>query len=672
MSARDDIPTTGARSLGTSPSDSTPPETRPVEITATVPTGPPPAWAVLQRHLFDELDGAWRLFSDRYTEPDGRLRFSGTIPDRDGADDFYEAFFNWPALYRLGGADDLLPAVKRHWEGVTAQLTELGLYRNEFERGYDWFHQGEALLMFYGICAADPTDQRFRERARRFAEQYLPGSTTGNYDPATRTLRSPHNGSDGPRPGLGPQWDDRFGHEQRGMRPYGLPLRDVPGITSWEDLADEDNAVRMGHAMRDRLGRGDTAVDLAATALVVNAWLYDHDPRLADWVLEYVDAWRERAAAAGVMPDNVGPSGKVGEDHGGRWYGGHYGWTWPHGVHSIGAATLVGAISAGMLGRADARLDLARRPLDQVWEQRRTAMPYDTGATRRPGWAHALGLGEGRTVNALPTRVGPEGWFDHQPAQVAYWTWLWWFGMCDEDRARLDRVREHSGYDWREVHAFRDKEEAGHEAPWLAYLDGDNPDYPERALRMALAQVAHRTALMTAEATDTDDLDLHKWQRVNPVVTEVLTQLTTGAPQTLYNGGLPLARVRYDDLDAARPGLPRDVAALVEHLDAVGTTVQLVNLSAVHTRRLRLLAGGFGEHLITEAHWTGGGEHCPGDSHDHHLPAGPETEHSAPVDDNGLHIVLPPGRRIRLRLDMRLNARPFAHHTSPTTFRRTR
>ncbi|MFU0243342.1 hypothetical protein ACKI1J_47645, partial [Streptomyces scabiei] len=215
------------------------------------------------------------------------------------------------------------------------------------------------------------------------------------------------------------------------MRPYGLPLRDVPGITAWDDLADEDNAVRMGHAMRDRLGRGDTAVDLAATALVVNAWLYDHDPRLADWVLEYVDAWRERAAAAGAMPDNVGPSGKVGEDHGGRWYGGHYGWTWPHGVHSIGAATLVGAISAGMLGRADARLDLARRPLDQVWEQRRTAMPYDTGATRRPGWAPALGLGEGRTVNALPTRVGPDGWFDHQPAQVAYWTWLWWFGMRD-------------------------------------------------------------------------------------------------------------------------------------------------------------------------------------------------------------------------------------------------
>jgi hypothetical protein len=646
------------------------------EITASVPTGPAPTWAVLQRRLFDELDGAWRTFRDRYTEPDGRLRFRGTIDDRDGADDFYEAFFNWPALYRLGGADDLLPAVKLHWEAVTRQLTELGLFHHEFERGYDWFHQGEALLMFYGICAADPADQRFRERAIRFAEQYLPQSPTGNYDPRIKAVRAPHNGSDGPRPGLGPQWDDRFGGEQSTMRPYGLPLHDVPGVAEWNDLADEELAVRMGHHMRDRLGRGDTAVNLAVTALVVNAWLYDHDPRLASWVREYVDAWRERSHAAGAMPDNVGLSGKVGEYHDGRWFGGHYGWTWPHGVHSVGAAALVGAISAGIVeGDAD-RLDLARRPLDQVWEQRRTGLPSDPEATRRPGWAHTLGPGDGPPVNTLPTRLGLDGWFDHQPAQVAYWTWLWWFGMRQEDRARLEALRDHSGYDWTVVHAFRDKEEAGHEPPWLAYLDGVNPDYPEQALRMALAQVAHRTALMAADEKGThetgadDGLDLHKWQRLNPVVTEVLTQLTTGAPQTLYNGGLPLARVRYDDLDAARPGLPPDVAALVEHLDANGTTVELVNLGSSRTRRLRLLAGGFGEHLITAVHWNEAGGAYPGDSHDHHLPAGDEVARSAPVQDNTIHLTLPPGRRIRIRLDMRLNARQFAHHTSPTTSRR--
>jgi hypothetical protein len=30
------------------------------------------------------------------------------LASRDGADDFYEPFFNWPMLYLLGGADDLL------------------------------------------------------------------------------------------------------------------------------------------------------------------------------------------------------------------------------------------------------------------------------------------------------------------------------------------------------------------------------------------------------------------------------------------------------------------------------------------------------------------------------------------------------------------------------------
>ncbi|MET8966313.1 hypothetical protein ABZX69_43925 [Streptomyces sp. NPDC004074] len=642
------------------------------EIVATTPSTAPPTWAVLQRRLFDDLDTAWRAFRDRYTDPrDGRLRFADRIDDRDGADDFYEAFFNWPALYLLGGADDLLPAVKRHWEGVTAQLTELGLYKDEFERGYDWFHQGEALLMFYGICAADPADERFRRRALRFAEQYLPDSPAGNYDPETRIIRTPHNGSDGPRPGLGPQWDDGFAADQPGMRPYGLPLEDVPGITRWDDLADPNLAVRMGHHMRDRLGRGDTAVNLAATALVTNAWLYDHDPRFAAWVLSYVDAWRERAAARGAMPDNVGPTGTVGEDHGGRWYGGHYGWSWPHGVHSVGAATLVGAISACLVSGGFDRLDLARRPLDQVWEQRRTGILSHQDTSRRHSWEPLLGEEAGNSINLLPTRVGVHGWFDPEPAQSAYWTWLWWFGMQPQDQARLDALRDAAGYDWSAVRAFRDKEEAGHEPPWLAYLAGVNPGYPEQAHRMALGQVRHRMALLAADSAGTEETDLHRWQRLNPVVTEVLTQLTTGAPQTLYNGGLHLARVRYDDLDRERPGLPPDVAALVDRLGAETTGLHLVNLSLTHTRRLRVRAGAFGEHLITTAQWESTAEEHVPDPRDYALPVPATRFDSVEVHANALHITLPPRCELHLRLGMRLNAMRAAHQSATEQSRRT-
>ena len=177
-------------------------------VLAETPIGTPPAWAIMQRRLFDVMDEGWWLFRERYCLPDGSLRYAGPVQSRDGADDFYEAFVNWPVLYQLGGADDLIDVAKWHWEGVTRQLTDLGFLVDEFERGYDWFHLGESMIFFYALCAADPGDEAFRERAYRFAELYLPGSPAGNYDPATRTIRAPHNGGGGPRWGINDEWRD--------------------------------------------------------------------------------------------------------------------------------------------------------------------------------------------------------------------------------------------------------------------------------------------------------------------------------------------------------------------------------------------------------------------------------------------------------------------------------
>jgi hypothetical protein len=39
-------------------------------------------------------------------------------------------------------------------------------------------------------------------------------------------------------------------------------------------------------------------------------------------------------------------------------------------------------------------------------------------------------------------------------------------------------MRAASGYDWTRVRPFRDKEEAGHEEPWYAYLRGTIPGTP--------------------------------------------------------------------------------------------------------------------------------------------------------------------------------------------------
>ena len=453
----------------------------------------PPRWAVLQRRLFDVLDGAWRAFEDRYTQPDGRLVFHSRLgvppDDRDGVDDFYEAFFNWPALYLLGGADDLLPAAKRHWEGVTAQLTELGMLTAEYERGYDWFHQGEGLLFFYLLCLADPADSRFRERAERFADLYL-GDEPGNYDAVRNIIRAPHVGADGPRPGLG-GGEPYFPWSPDGFAPYGLPLEGIDGITFYRQLLTDDRlARRMGRVMWETMGRGDTAVNLAATSLAANAFMLTGDDRYRTWALRYVDGWLDRTRAnGGILPDNAGLSGAVGEYLDGRWYGAHYGWSWPHGLHSVGTAAVIGSINAALLSGDDGYLDLGRAPLDLVMAHARRLAPRTTPMSLSKRWAQRFAGLEDSESLLVPYRISASGWHDYQPMQSALPAALWHYSQADSDLERLRRLEAGSSYDWSGVRAFRDKEEAGHEEPWLAYLDGRNPAYPEKILQAALRVV---------------------------------------------------------------------------------------------------------------------------------------------------------------------------------------
>ena len=222
-----------------------------VDIAASVPLLEPPGWAVAERELFDLLDYAWRRFARDFTGPDGRLNYRHALTTRDGVDDFYETFFNWPQLYLLGGADDLLAQSERHWEGVTAQLTELGMLSGEYERGYDWFHQGESLLLLYFLTMADPG--RWAERAVRFAELYV-DPAHGNYDPVRRIIRRPHNGSDPGRRGLFDgthyPWIDR---EEKS---YGFPLDWL--LAPDAPVPERDQDPRLTTEMNARMGVGDT------------------------------------------------------------------------------------------------------------------------------------------------------------------------------------------------------------------------------------------------------------------------------------------------------------------------------------------------------------------------------------------------------------------------------
>src|SRR5687768_7270335 len=303
-------------------------------IEATLPALEPPAWAVLERQLLRTLGESVHPFLERYCRPDGALIWGDTLHGRDGADDFYESAYNWPLLYLLGGGDHLLPLAIRQWEAITRQVAALkpvGQIHKEYERGYDWFHQGESNLFFYFLCLADPERTEHRERARRFAGFYLNEDPEApNYDAEKRLIRAPHNGSAGPRWGFTDAAEPRYGWSA-GMARYGLPFTDVGGVASYDDLKDPEAAGRMGAVMQERMGRGDVAANLAAAGLMANAYALTGEEKYKRWVVAYVEAWLGRVRKnGGLVPDNVGLSGEVGEYTGGKWYGGLDGWTWAH------------------------------------------------------------------------------------------------------------------------------------------------------------------------------------------------------------------------------------------------------------------------------------------------------------------------------------------------------
>ncbi len=630
-----------------------------IEIEANIPLVDAPAWAVLERRLFDVMEQAVQPFLDKYTHPDGRLIWrTGPHPGRDGADDFYESFYNWPLLYLLGGSDRMLDLGQRQWEATTRLLEELGHLHKEYEIGYDQFHQSESYIYFYLLCMADPHHADNRERATRFAGFYLNEDPEApNYDADRKIIRCAHNGSKGPRWLYGDNDKPSYGYSP-GMAVYGLPYEDLDGIQGIEDLKDPVKARRMGEAMKARMSRGDAVANLGVCSLVTNAYLLTGEDKYRAWLQDYVGAWVERAAANdGLIPDNVGLSGQVGEYMEGRWYGSMYGWTWPHGFYNIGYATLVAGICCYLATGEAHWLELPRTQLRKIMDQGEMADVHARPMSLEHHWIGQMrALGEQRQSWLVPYCYGENGWSDYQPLSPIFPAALWNVTGAPEDRTMLEELRRCEDYDWRHVFSFRTKEDAGHEQPWFCFLHGDNPHYPERILQAALAQVYRRLEQIRQDRTDPRDNHIHWWQQLNPVTTEALVQLTLGAPQLIYNGGLLLAPLRYFDAQRRRPGLPPDVAALVEQVEQQQIVVHLVNLSGVESRRLILQAGTLGEHRFTTVTCTRRQSEYPGAVGEHADASLKIGNQQAEVADSHFAVMLPPGTQIRLTIGLERGA----------------
>src|SRR5207302_5620327 len=82
-----------------------------------------------------------------------------------------------------------------------------------------------------------------------------------------------------------------------------------------------------------------------------------------------LEAWEERIRKNdGLCPDNVGPNGIIGETLEGKWWGGYYGWRWPHGLMTLLQPLLIAAMNAVLLTGDRRYLDIPRGQLDRILE----------------------------------------------------------------------------------------------------------------------------------------------------------------------------------------------------------------------------------------------------------------------------------------------------------------
>ncbi len=624
-----------------------------IEAQTTIQT--PPTWAVLERQLIDKMNAAGPEVLQKYTRPDGTL-FWPTSPELqsiDGLDDAYESFHNWPLFYMLGGDTQFLADADREFDVITEDMARYGsgydypMVVKDYQPGYDWFHQGEGNYLFYMLCMADPSNTKHIDRAKRFAGFFINEDPDAqNYDPQHKIIKCAMNGSKGPAFwifGKHPFWPSNG---------YNIPFYDVPGCTSHDAIREnEDGPMRMSQVIRERQGVGDTIVNLAATTLATNAYVFTGEEKYKVWVQEYVDAWIARAAEnGGIVPDNVGLNGKIGEHIDGKWYGSYYGWSWPHGWHSVGQAVSIAGQNAALLWQDLGYLDFPRSQIDVLIEKGiahndQLYVPQKYGDPGKINYVPGAWL-QYPITNADGTALEIDGWFEFMPMHASDVAHLWAMSMAPADQERAAKIAKKTGSKF-DINAWHHtKDSGGHDGGWLAYMRGEYAEYPEAILNHNLSQVEARLNFMANDDEDPASYGDAYFQRRNPITCEGLVQLTCGAPLPHYNGGLFVARLRHFDAQRKRPGLPPDVGALVTQMTADMTALQLVNLNSTEAREVIVQAGAMGEHNFTSARVNTG-----------------QTVQTVPVNGMYLRVQLPPNTAIDLELGMTrfVNAPSYQH-----------
>ncbi|MBT3375074.1 MAG: hypothetical protein HN742_41125 [Lentisphaerae bacterium] len=637
-------------------------------VVARTPTSTVPEWAVLERRLIALLNESVDILLDNYLTPEGEIFWPESVRDFQtyaygAVDNAFESFSSWPLFYILGGDRRFLTLAQRQYDALVQQFsrcrkTKLGidegramaLGRNtllvdEWFPDLDWMHKGEAAMFLYYLNLANPKNDTNRGRTLKIAEYLVGENPAGfepNYDSTHRVFRSSYFGTNGPA-------YEKFRHpiaRQNWMTSYGLAFHDVRGVATLLDLDAPDNARRYGEAYGQRMAHADTVTNLLSTSLALNAYLYTGDERYREWILDYTDGWRARCADnEGIMPDNAGPHGIVGETMDGRWYGGHYGWVFPHGFQFIADAMIVAGENERLLTGKRGRLDWVR---DQFTTLSAYAVTREDGVVLLPQkhtdsdavLEYGGGSGEPMTrPDRVTNQAGytrkqqVDGWYEFRPPDAAHLAHLYADSFSLGDMSLARQLSRQTAWEQVTPSAVKGKYKGGQDSAYLHYLAGGYPDYPMDALRHSMSQVHDQTDALRAEldeapgrigyAPDSDqewadlrtitcelrekyglrwtEATVHSYYQTfllyrNPVTTEALVHLTMGGVMPTYNGGVPSVAVRHFDAEKKRPGLPADVAALVTRLEWDRIELSVCNLHPNQSRRLIIQAGAYGEH----------------------------------------------------------------------------
>jgi hypothetical protein len=503
----------------------------------------PPEWAYAERAVLKESAKAAAEFAKKYIGSQGHFRGVERWGGNDGPDDVMETFNNWPLLYALGADDAILKTYRGIWEGHLDQFQKAKAPSVEMARSGMYSREF--------VTAFD-----WEHNGEGLAAFYHYGlSQPGDLMYRQRALRYAgfYNGDD-PK---APNYDKRL-KIIRSLHNGSLGPKLTPAsVHDWggETEAGADRHTRYATAANIK---GDHPLNLCATTLGMNAYMLTGDRKYADWVLEYASAWRDRILQnKGNVPTNIGLDGGIGGEWDGKWYGGTFGWNFDPGSNSRnyymrGVRIAMG--NAFLLTHDESYFEPLRKQLENLYAAKKEQ--------------------NGRTL--LPNKYGEKGWYGYGPNEhfdVQRDLYLW--SMHKKDL----------------THVARD--------PWIAYLLGQNPRYPEESLRRALSEVRRRTKAFREDASTPDMRASDYAQPFQPVQTSALINLMNGGNDPGTSGNVVHARFRYFDPARQRAGIPKDVAALVDTLEDTTATVTLVNLSQTEERTLIVQTGSYGEHTAT-------------------------------------------------------------------------